>query len=505
VKAAMLRRRLGTAALVVALAASGAVVGRAAEGDSSLRLFVTKSAVKIRRPNSRVPVRLNLGLYVTPVGGSFELRVSRAGYRKPLTVEQLVHTAAGDVRRPLPADILDEWQGLENFLRIRVTNAAGRIVARRPADICLNSFERQRLNDDGPVNPSYPAFCFGNPFTRGMVWGIDEGWAMSPFDFFGPRISVPDGTYTVTYMIAKRYRDLFGVAPGDERATVTLTVETRRRTCSDCGHAGRRRLDQAAADHNRTALESTQAVPTIEDPDPSILPDLVALPSWGIGITSRRGHDFLAFGSTVWIAGASPLVVEGFRRADSDVMDAFQYFYRDGEPVGRAPAGELEFDTRGGHHHWHFKQFAAYRLLNSDRTVRVSRKESFCLVPTDAIDLNLPDAEWTPERLGFELACGSEDSIWVRESLPVGWGDTYFQGLPGQSFDITNLPNGTYFIEVEANPTGELHEQNTTNNTRLRRVILRGRPGARTLRVPAWRGIDTEGSDGGGIFTLARR
>jgi Lysyl oxidase len=91
----------------------------------------------------------------------------------------------------------------------------------------------------------------------------------------------------------------------------------------------------------------------------------------------------------------------------------------------------------------------------------------------------------------------------VRETLPVGWGDTYFQFVPGQSFDITGLPNGTYFIEVTANPTGQLHERNADNNTRLRRVILRGRRGARRVRVPAFQGIDTEGG-GGGLFSLAR-
>jgi hypothetical protein len=332
-----------------------------------------------------------------------------------------------------------------------------------------------------------------------MVWGIDEGWASNPFDFFGgPRVRVPDGTYTVTYRIAARYQELFGVSPDDARATVALTVHTRKRACADCD----RRREQRLAEHSQEPHQG-RAVPEDSDPPQSILPDLRALPSWGIGVNRNRGRDFLAFGSTVWVAGASPLVVEGFRRQDSEVMDAFQYFYQDGEPVARAPVGELKFDTRRGHHHWHFKQFARYRLLDSDKTAQVrSRKESFCLASTDAIDLSLAHAEWTPEQLGVDTACGFSESIWVRETLPVGWGDTYFQFVRGQSFDITGLSNGTYFIEVTGNPTGELHEQNTDNNTRLRRVILRGRPGARRVRVPAWHGIDTEGG-GGGIFTLA--
>ena len=78
-----------------------------------------------------------------------------------------------------------------------------------------------------------------------------------------------------------------------------------------------------------------------------------------------------------------------------------------------------------------------------------------------------------------------------RETLPTGWGDTYYQSLPGQSFDITDLPNGTYFIQVQADPTGEIYERSSTNDTQVREVIIGGLPGHRTVRVPPWHGIDT--------------
>jgi hypothetical protein len=64
--------------------------------------------------------------------------------------------------------------------------------------------------------------------------------------------------------------------------------------------------------------------------------------------------------------------------------------------------------------------------------------------------------------------------------------------VPGQSFDITGLPNGTYWIEVRANPAGLLFDGDPTNDTELREVILRGVPGSRTVSVPPWHGIDTE-------------
>ncbi len=195
------------------------------------------------------------------------------------------------------------------------------------------------------------------------------------------------------------------------------------------------------------------------------------------------------------------MVVEGFRRTGTAVMRAWEYFYdSSGAVVGRARAGSLKYDARPGHEHWHFQQFATYQLLDADRTgIVYSDKEGFCLAPTDAIDLAVPGADLNPGQIGFgDSVCGSQNSIWTRETLPTGWGDTYFQGLPGQSFDITDLPNGTYFIAVRANPKGLLYERSTRNNVRYRRVILGGTPGSRTVTVPPWNGIDTEG--GGGVF-----
>ena len=56
--------------------------------------------------------------------------------------------------------------------------------------------------------------------------------------------------------------------------------------------------------------------------------------------------------------------------------------------------------------------------------------------------------------------------------------------VPGQSFDITGLPNGTYYIQVIANPANRLQETDTKNNVSLRKVVLGGTQGARTVKVP---------------------
>ncbi|GAA0287883.1 lysyl oxidase family protein [Streptomyces turgidiscabies] len=228
-------------------------------------------------------------------------------------------------------------------------------------------------------------------------------------------------------------------------------------------------------------------------------PDLRSLPAWDIAVTDGEdgdvaGKDYLAFSANVWNAGPAPLVVDGFRKPGKDLMDAYQYFYdANGKQVGYTPTGTMEWDPRIGHEHWHFTDFASYRLLSADQTKEVrSGKEAFCLANTDAIDYTVKNANWHPYNTDLSTACGEKNSLSVREVLDVGSGDTYTQYRPGQSFDITGLPNGTYYIQVIANPEKRLQETNLNNNVALRKVILGGTEGARTVTVPPHDLIDVK-------------
>ena len=230
------------------------------------------------------------------------------------------------------------------------------------------------------------------------------------------------------------------------------------------------------------------------------MPDLRTLPAYQIALDKTDGNGkkskntYLDFGATVWNAGPSPMVVDGFRRPGTRLMDAYQYFFdQNGNEVGSAPAGTLQWDPRKGHTHWHFTAFASYRLLDSTKKVAlISGKEAFCLAPTDSIDLTVDGAQWRPDSTDLMTACGQgqEGALSIREVLSTGWGDTYSQSLPGQSFNISKIPNGIYYIEVLANPDHKLTESNTGNNSALRKVKLGGKVGGkRTLKVYPYQGI----------------
>ncbi|TMJ97060.1 MAG: hypothetical protein E6G67_03500 [Actinobacteria bacterium] len=458
--------------------------GTASADAPSVRLVAASPQVTLYRGYRSVP--LDLGVWAASAGGAFELRVSQADYDQTPTAVQ-VDADTGAVLRTVPGELLARrWAGLSGFLRVRFAAPSGRIYAKL-FPFCPGSFDQQRLDDTGPVLPTYPNVCTTfSPFTKGMVWGIDPGWAVNPLsDQFGEgdgaAMNIPDGTYAVTVRVMPPYDDLFAIPADNARVGLTARVVTPK-----ARHPG------GTAAHRSTSPAPDGPVPTITNPDPATLPDLVGLPGWRVDIFHHNARDYLAFAATEWNAGPAPLVVEGFRRPGTNIMDAYQYF-RDaqGTVVGRASVGAFDYDVRPGHEHWHFEQFARYSLydLVHHELVR-SKKQGFCIFPTDAIDLTVPGAAWQPWSFGLFSVCGTQTSMWVREDLDVGWGDTYFQFIPGQSFNVTALPNGWYKIRIRVNPLGALYETSTTNDVQDRLVYLGGRPGARTVLAAPWHGID---------------
>ena len=141
-------------------------------------------------------------------------------------------------------------------------------------------------------------------------------------------------------------------------------------------------------------------------------------------------------------------------------MDAYQYFYDGDEVVGRADVGTLEFDTRRGHHHWHLQQFAQYRLLDADQEhVRLSKKQSFCLAPTDPMDLSIEGAAWRQFGQDLGSACGGDAgaSGSARPCRSAGATPTTRTAAARTSTSPTSRTAPTTSRSI-ANPTGELFE-----------------------------------------------
>jgi hypothetical protein len=489
-------RRHGALAVAVlataAVAAPGLPAASAAKTPGpALKMAAAQNSIRV--PSFRGRVFIDPGIWLEAFGSPLEFDVQRAAYTKPVTITQIIHPPYGGViRRQLPSSLLDNWAGLAHFATMTLRNSAGTVIQTQSVAFCPNSYNAARARPGSPATSPYPTQCGFNPFTLAQVWGVQRGWGVEPSGFINAKI--PLGVYHVTETISPAYAHLFGVSARDATATVKVTVVKGRQCCpvpGCCGAASRHPRHPAGLQQNPSG------VPTLNNPPPAALPDLVALPAWGIRVPHPRkptGTDLLTFGATVWIGGNSPLDVEGFRSHGSPIMKAYQYFWRNGHVIGRVRAGTMGFDSEHGHNHWHFEQFARYTLLNSHKSLVVSsHKVGFCIAPVDGINLLLPHAVWNPPFTGLSGQCGSPSALWVTEELPIGWGDTYEQSLAGQAFDITHVPNGTYYIKVTANPERVLHETTTSNDVSYRKVILGGTPGHRTVKVPAWHGIDPEG------------
>lgn len=364
------------AALFVSITTTGA---RAAAVAPTLRLIGPSGEVTMLRYGRGEPVFVDLGVMVGALGARFELLARRTDYTQAQTLTQVLYGQGNDTdARSLDAALLDGWNGLRQFFEVSFVKSGAEVVSMTQS-FCPGGFQRERLNDSGPDVPTYPSGCYSNPFTKGVVWGIDEGWAAgSAGGVEPPLLDIPNGRYTVTVTIAAPYTDVFSIAATDASVEFPVRIQTVRDF--ECGP---RCLGSARK--GGTAEEQTaRQVPVVDTPDPDTLPDLIALPSWGINVENRRERAMLTFGATVWNGGAADLVVEGFRRSGEAIMDGFQYFYDGDEAVGKASAGELEYDQRDGHDHWHFKQFAAYSLLDTagNECVGVARKRSAWHRPT---------------------------------------------------------------------------------------------------------------------------
>ncbi len=474
----------------VAMLPGGSAAAQSTATGPTVKLITAQRQINV--PRFGRFVFMDPGVYVVAVGSALQFDAQRASYAKAITVDEIIHGAGGQVtERPVPNRAFDRWFGLRNFLRLTIRNAAGKIVGSRLTTFCPGGFDQQRSGPNSPPKSPFPFGCASNPFELGTVWGLQRGWGT---DAAGGRFRLRLGTYTLNVHVTRYWQRFLHVTPKAATAKVKIHVVKASQCRFPCAaRTGHRRTSHSGA------LPSLPAnVPTVSNPPASSLPDLSPLPSWGIDTVLLRRNsttptDALAFGATVWTGGNSRLDVEGFRSHGSPTMKAYQYFWKNGRIIGRARAGTMGFDSKAGHTHWHFQQFAQYRLLSAAKTLVVrSRKVGFCIAPTDGINLLLRHALWQPTFTGFGGECGSPSALWVREEMPIGWGDTYFQYLPGQSFNITKVPNGTYYIEVIANPNKVLHESTYRDNVSLRKVILGGTPGHRTVKVPAVHGIDPE-------------
>ena len=508
-----MHRRALTAALAsasVALGGALAVTTVPAQAEDPVSPLVLDAPDRVVARSYGGRIYSDLGVRMVAQGEAFEIQAHRPFPTDPAVPDQEEEYAgpisavwkrtSGDV--PLPADAITTWQGLDRFATVALFQDGDR-VKRFKSRACFNG-EAYKVGPEGPVSNPYPWGCPWNPYTLGSVMGVAEDYSASLIPEWGNRLRLEPGIYQVVASVSPRWREFFGISEADGAVTTTLEVREAR-------ERGFRTTPRTVASSQTGTddLEPTTEAPTASSAgamaDP-YAPDLRSLPAFGVMVNEKGTA--LRFGATVWNGGMGPMVIEGFREDDGDHMTAYQYYFDgDGNQTGYDQVGEFHYHA-ANHDHWHFQDFARYRLftpdpenpaLPGDAVVR-STKASFCLVATDAVDLTVENADMRPEYTDLGSQCGGRRSQMLRQVLANGHGDTYYQYRAGQAFRIGGLEDGIYFISVEANPDDRngrnLSELDYDNNDSYRKVRIftkdNGQRRARTFPV----GVVDESSDG---------
>ncbi len=235
--------------------------------------------------------------------------------------------------------------------------------------------------------------------------------------------------------------------------------------CSPQQRQGETRWEEPAARSEKEG--SADASPA------ELLPDIDPTPPTGLRIgADGDGAFLLSFDTTFDNIGAGPLHIDAHRPRTSGSMVADQVITRsDGSTKLNPGVGELRFAVSEDHRHWHFFRFMRYELARpaDGAVVAPDQKTGFCLGDRYNTDprARLPGEPAMPGVFDVPpnndwCAQNDPDRLKLTMGLSVGYGDNYLAFLDGQSIDVTDLPEGSYYLvhRVEA----DVRESDYSNN-----------------------------------------
>ena len=339
------------------------------------------------------------------------------------------------------------------------------------------------MRPDAPARSPYPCGCSYNPFTLGSVQGIQEGWAVDRSSQHGPGAQAAAGPLPRDRRASRRLRQrCFGLTSeqatrpyheltGSARATTDGLLPDPGAQGAPLARPGRPRADRPLRRHRR---------------GPGAGPAVAA----GVR-TCRSGPNgnYLRFAATVWNAGNSPLVVDGFRRAGEDEMDAYQYFFdADGNQTGYQQVGDDALGRRRTHQHWHFDDFARYRLLDGRQDQGGALEEGVVLPGQHRRRrLHGPRRRLEAREHRPEQRLRRPRHLSLREVLSLGLG-RHLRAVPRRAVVQPRraCPTAATTSRSSANPVGHLDRVRPPNNVALRKVFISGTPAHRTVSCPRW-------------------
>jgi hypothetical protein len=170
------------------------------------------------------------------------------------------------------------------------------------------------------------------------------------------------------------------------------------------------------------------------------------------------GETRLRFSNAAVNVGAGALEMFGVVDNRGE-QPAYQRIYHEDGNYEDVLVGVFVFAGHEDHNHFHFQDFAVYRLRQVTSgdgvgpVLATSDKISFCITDSDEYDGTLPNA---PSSHVYDCD---------RQGMSVGWGDRYGRSTEGQWIVINGVADGNYWLESEVNPDRLLFETRYDNNS----------------------------------------
>jgi len=202
------------------------------------------------------------------------------------------------------------------------------------------------------------------------------------------------------------------------------------------------------------------------------LPDMIALESTlydnEISTSVEPGRIHLLLSNATANIGLGPLHIYGAVAGEGDdVQEVYQrIFADDGSYTDRLAGKFIHHPTHG---HVHFDGWAHYHLreiLPGDGVGPIlasGEKTSFCLIDGGVLDASLPNF------VGSSTYTSCSSTV---QGISVGWYDVYGKYLSGQNIDITDMDDGTYWLESVVDPDNTVLESDETNNVARVKVTI---------------------------------
>lgn len=192
--------------------------------------------------------------------------------------------------------------------------------------------------------------------------------------------------------------------------------------------------------------------PPVDAPGvPELAPIAARMSSWTVSTENIAADDCQVVEGCVDQSGARellrfPTVTGNFGKGDL-VMPPLP-------PVGQSNS-VYEWSPCHGHHH--VRDFAQFELVQGANTVKVARKQAFCLEDSQPI---------ANGGQGGKFTCTGQQGI------SVGWTDVYVESLACEYIDVTSVAPGDYTLRVTIDPDGNLPDSDMTDNVFTTPVTL---------------------------------